>query len=79
VAEIEKRTDHQYRGGPKKRTDRSLVEAGEPRRELEREHVLKAADHDHAREIRRAAAFTYVSASLMSLLSIARWIAILRR
>lgn len=46
---------------------------------LEREHVLKAADHHHAREILRAAAFTYVSASLMSLLNIARWIAILRR
>ena len=33
----------------------------------------------HARRLLRAAALTYVSASLMSLLNIARWWAILRR
>jgi Zn-dependent membrane protease YugP len=47
--------------------------------------ILKAGDylHDsdypHARRLLRAAALTYVSASLMSLLNIARWWAILRR
>ena len=35
--------------------------------------------HPHARRLLRAAAFTYVAASLMSLLNIARWWAILRR
>jgi uncharacterized protein len=46
---------------------------------LERERILKPADRPHARRLLRAAAFTYVSASLMSLLNVARWIAILRR
>ena len=41
--------------------------------------VLKNADRPHARRLLTAAALTYVSASLMSLLNIARWIAILRR
>jgi hypothetical protein len=41
--------------------------------------ILKAADRPHARRLLRAAAFTYVAASLMSLLNIARWWAILRR
>ena len=40
---------------------------------------LKKADRPHARRILMAAALTYVSASLMSLLNIARWWAILRR
>ncbi len=46
---------------------------------LERENILKNADSGHARRILKAAAYTYVSASLMSLLNIARWWAILRR
>jgi Zn-dependent membrane protease YugP len=46
---------------------------------LEKENILKAVDKRHARRILKAAAFTYVSASLMSLLNIARWFAILRR
>ena len=46
---------------------------------LEKGNVLKKVDERHARRILKAAAFTYVSASLMSLLNIARWIAILRR
>lgn len=46
---------------------------------LEKENVLKTNDGKHARRILKAAAFTYVSASLMSLLNIARWWAILRR
>ena len=46
---------------------------------LEKENVLKKADKRHARRLLKAAAFTYVSASLMSLLNIARWFAILRR
>ena len=41
--------------------------------------VLKQADRGHARRILKAAAYTYVSASLMSLLNVARWWAILRR
>ena len=40
---------------------------------------LKAVDKPHARRLLTAAALTYVSASLMSLLNIARWFAILRR
>jgi Zn-dependent membrane protease YugP len=40
---------------------------------------LKEGDEPHARRILRAAAFTYVSASLMALLNIGRWWAILRR
>ena len=46
---------------------------------LERHGILKKADAPHARRLLRAAAFTYVAASLMSLLNIARWWAILRR
>lgn len=46
---------------------------------LERERILKAPDHPHARRLLTAAACTYVAASLMSLLNIGRWIAILRR
>lgn len=41
--------------------------------------ILKPADRPGARRLLRAAALTYVSASLMSLLNIARWWAILRR
>lgn len=40
---------------------------------------LFAEDESHARKILRAAAWTYVSASLMALLNIGRWWAILRR
>jgi len=46
---------------------------------LEKYHILKGADESHARRLLQAAALTYVSASLMSLLNIARWWAILRR
>lgn len=46
---------------------------------LDKHKILKAVDRPHARTLLRAAALTYVSASLMSLLNIARWIAILRR
>ena len=41
--------------------------------------VLISGDEPHAKRLLRAAAMTYVSASLMSLLNIARWWAILRR
>lgn len=46
---------------------------------LDRFRILKPVDRPHARRLLRAAALTYVSASLMSLLNIARWFAILRR
>jgi hypothetical protein len=46
---------------------------------LEEHKILKSPDKPHARKLLTAAALTYVSASLMSLLNIARWIAILRR
>ena len=46
---------------------------------LDENRILKKADKRHARKILKAAALTYVSASLMSLLNIARWFAILRR
>lgn len=46
---------------------------------LQKAKVLKEVDKRHARRILKAAAYTYVSASLMSLLNIARWFAILRR
>lgn len=46
---------------------------------LEKYRILKDSDRLHARKILKAAAWTYVSASLMSLLNIARWLAILRR
>lgn len=40
---------------------------------------LKAEDETHARRLLKAAALTYVASSLMSLLNVARWWAILRR
>ena len=40
---------------------------------------LIEGDEYHARRILKAAAYTYVSASLMSLLNVARWWAIIRR
>ncbi len=43
------------------------------------QEVLYPVDEPHARRLLRAAAMTYVSASLMSLLNVARWLAILRR
>ena len=46
---------------------------------LDRHNILKDVDRPHARRLLTAAALTYVSASLMSLLNIARWWAILRR
>jgi Zn-dependent membrane protease YugP len=46
---------------------------------LEEHGVLYSADAPHARKLLRAAAMTYVAASLMSLLNVARWWAILRR
>ena len=46
---------------------------------LDEHRILKRVDRPHARRLLRAAAFTYVAASLMSLLNIARWWAILRR
>lgn len=46
---------------------------------LEEENILIADDLPHAERLLRAAAFTYVAASLMSLLNVARWWAIIRR
>jgi len=46
---------------------------------LRQQDVLYETDERHARRLLRAAAMTYVAASLMSLLNVARWIAILRR
>ena len=46
---------------------------------LEKGGYLYKGDEKHARRILRAAAWTYVSASLMTLLNIGRWWAILRR
>ena len=46
---------------------------------LDKHRILKDVDRPHARRLLTAAAMTYVSASLMSLLNIARWWAILRR
>ena len=46
---------------------------------LDEHRILKSADRPHARRLLRAAALTYVAASLMSLLNIDRWWAILRR
>ena len=46
---------------------------------LARQQVLRQGDEPHARKLLMAAALTYVSASLMSLINIARWWAILRR
>jgi len=46
---------------------------------LEQGNYLKPGDVPHANRILRAAAWTYASASLMTLLNIGRWWAILRR
>lgn len=46
---------------------------------LKEREVLYGSDEKHARRLLKAAAMTYVAASLMSLLNIARWWAILRR
>jgi hypothetical protein len=46
---------------------------------LRQQEVLYEVDEPHARRLLRAAAMTYVAASLMGLLNVARWIAILRR
>lgn len=46
---------------------------------LDQHDILKPVDRPHARRLLTAAALTYVAASLMSLLNIARWWAILRR
>jgi Zn-dependent membrane protease YugP len=46
---------------------------------LERERYLIDGDMPHARRLLTAAAWTYVAASLMTLLNVARWLAILRR
>lgn len=46
---------------------------------LDDHRILKPVDRPHARRLLTAAALTYVAASLMSLLNIARWWAILRR
>jgi Zn-dependent membrane protease YugP len=46
---------------------------------LDKHRILKKVDRPHARRLLTAAALTYVSASLMSLLNIARWLTILRR
>jgi Zn-dependent membrane protease YugP len=46
---------------------------------LKQEGVLIDGDEKHARKLLKAAALTYVSVALMSLLNIARWWAILRR
>jgi Zn-dependent membrane protease YugP len=43
------------------------------------QNILRSPDEPHARRLLKAAALTYVSASLMSLLNMARWWAILRR
>ena len=46
---------------------------------LDKHRILFETDRPHARKLLQAAALTYVSASLMSLLNVARWWAILRR
>lgn len=46
---------------------------------LEKGGILKPVDLPHARRLLKAAALTYLSASLASLLNIARWWALLRR
>lgn len=46
---------------------------------LEKGEILKPVDVPHARRLLKAAALTYLSASLASLLNIARWWALLRR
>ncbi len=46
---------------------------------LEEGDYLHEGDLPHARRILKAAAFTYVAASLASLLNLGRWLAVLRR
>ncbi len=46
---------------------------------LKQQNILKPVDEPHSRRLLKAAALTYVSVALMSLLNIARWWAILRR
>jgi len=46
---------------------------------LQEGRYLSDDEHPHAKKILTAAALTYVSASLASLLNLARWVAILRR
>lgn len=46
---------------------------------LEKGEILKPVDVPHARRLLKAAALTYLAASLASLLNIARWWALLRR
>ncbi len=46
---------------------------------LEKNTILKPVDLPHARRLLKAAALTYLSASLASLLNIARWWTLLRR
>jgi len=46
---------------------------------LEKDRILKPVDLPHARRLLKAAALTYLSASLASLLNIGRWWALLRR
>jgi len=46
---------------------------------LQEGSYLKSGDEPHARRLLRAAALTYVATSLMSLLNVARWWAIVRR
>jgi Zn-dependent membrane protease YugP len=46
---------------------------------LERKRILHQGDAPHARRILMAAALTYVSQALMSLLNVARWFTVLRR
>ena len=46
---------------------------------LEDGQYLQEGDLPHARRILKAAAYTYVAASLASLLNIGRWLAVLRR
>ena len=46
---------------------------------LKKNNVLLPVDYKYSHKLLTAASLTYVSASLMSLLNIARWIAILRR
>ena len=40
---------------------------------------LKSGDEPHARKVLRAAALTYVAASLFSVLNLSRWLVLLRR
>ena len=46
---------------------------------LKKGEYLHEVDLPHARRLLKAAALTYVAASLMSLLNIARWWALIRR